>query len=463
MTTISTTPARHPNTEEITGHSGNGKPNSGSIVYDGLNLALRQGTGIATYTRELTRVSRALGYEIGVVYGTPFTPRKDPVLQDVIFFDRLGAPARAGGTRGLRRSFADLLDRLRCQFTLRPQQVRLGEHVVTGQFADELPALDRAFVARNLFESANAFYAWTGRQTILALDPQPDIFHCTYPMPVRAVSSCNVYTIHDLIPFRLPFATLDHKRHLYRMLKSVTGKADHIVTVSENSKRDIMNILGVEEGRISNTYQAVALPPAFLERSDAAVSRCIEGLHELDMRGYLLFFGALEPKKNVGRLLDAYMLSGVDIPLVLITGRGWQNAGELQRLEAHEARPRAKGEPTIRRLDYVDRSTLVNFIRGARAVIFPSLYEGFGLPVLEAMMLGTPVISSTAGGLGEVIGDAALVVDPYDVDDIARGIRTIVQDRDTREELVRRGKVQAARFSVSRYQERVQSLYAALI
>jgi glycosyltransferase involved in cell wall biosynthesis len=223
-------------------------------------------------------------------------------------------------------------------------------------------------------------------------------------------------------------------------------------------------MLGIEESRVTNTYQAVVIPQPYLERTDAAVANYLDGLYGLEMRGYLLFFGALEPKKNVARLIDAYMLSGVQIPLVLITARGWQNAAELQRLNAHKERgqTQTQGGPTIRCLEYVDVSTLVNFIRGARAVVFPSLYEGFGLPVLEAMMLGTPVIASSEGALAEVIGDAALVVDPYDVEDIARGICRMVDDSDLRDELSRRSTIQAAQFSLDRYQERVQSLYASL-
>src|SRR5262249_15358635 len=162
------------------------------------------------------------------------------------------------------------------------------------------------------------------------------------------------------------------------------------------------------------------------------------------------------------RLIEAYLSAGVEIPLVLVGARGWSNESELRRLEEQEARPRVRtNRATIRRLDFVNLSTLVALIRGARAVVFPSLYEGFGLPVLEAMFLGTPVVTSASGGLREIAGEAALLVDPYDVGDITGAITTITNDGDLRCELSRRGIVQAAKFSPDRYRERVRAVYAS--
>ena len=108
-------------------------------------------------------------------------------------------------------------------------------------------------------------------------------------------------------------------------------------------------------------------------------------------------------------------------------------------------------------------SLLMTLIRGARAVVFPSLYEGFGLPVLESMVLGTPVVTSRKSSIPEVAGDAALLVDPYSTDEIAAAIRTIVNDADLRAELSQRGRMQAANFSIDRYRERVGALYRALV
>jgi glycosyltransferase involved in cell wall biosynthesis len=163
------------------------------------------------------------------------------------------------------------------------------------------------------------------------------------------------------------------------------------------------------------------------------------------------------------------MASGVDVPLVLVAGEGWHNEAETTLLdELRENEPRSPGlnrprlRRRVRRFRYVRPSTLITLIRGARAIVFPSLYEGFGLPVLEAMTLGTPVVTSRESSLPEIAGDAALLVNPYDADDIARAITTIVNDADLRAELSRRGRSQAAKFSVERYRERVEALYASL-
>ncbi|MGH7109038.1 MAG: glycosyltransferase family 4 protein, partial [Stellaceae bacterium] len=177
-----------------------------------------------------------------------------------------------------------------------------------------------------------------------------------------------------------------------------------------------------------------------------------------------LFYGALEPKKNLARLIEAYLASGVAVPLVVVLGGGWHNETETRLLAAHSANAAGaeSGRPRIRRLDYLGFSTLVTLIRGARAVVFPSLYEGFGLPVLEAMALGAPVLASREGALPEIAGDAALLVDPYDGEAIRRAITTIVADADLRAELSRRGRRRADEFSLARYRERMAALYAAL-
>ena len=433
---------------------------SRQIIFDGLNLALERGTGIATYTRMLAQIVRGLGYEVGVVYSSPRRPAKNPLLREIAFFD-----ARDAAPMPFAREVWDaIVDQLHYPLGVKPSAVALSGAVITDQFDSRLPAHDNVFVARNLFANARRYFSWSGRFADLAFATRPDILHCTYQLPLRVKSACNIYTIHDLVPLRLPFTTLDNKRQTYDLMRKIAAEADHIVTVSENSKRDIVELLGVDEKRVTNTYQSIEFPQEFVERPDELVAEQLRGSYRLQAQNYLLFYGALEPKKNIARLIDAYLLSAVEVPLVITGAVGWGNRAEVKQLEELREETRAQSQETRRIyfFEYVSVPMLVTLIRGARAVLFPSLYEGFGLPVLEAMVLGTPVVTSRVASLPEIAGDAALYVNPYEIDDIARAIKTIAADAGLRAELVERGRAQAALFSVERYRERVAALYERL-
>jgi len=426
------------------------------IFYDGLNLALKHGTGIATYTRVLANLAHDLGNETGALYSTVDLPPSDPTLRKIVFLDELDRPSR----RSIFNRLNFFADYLRCVLPTWIAAVEINDLLAPDQ---RIPQLDHVFLARRVFELARDRFAGTGRFTTLTFPVRPDIMHCTYQLPIRVNSACNVYTIHDLVPLLLPFATLDNKRRTYRLLKKIAAEADHIVTVSENSRRDIIRVLGVEEARVTNTYQAVAFPEEYVARSEQVVSDQLSGLFGLDFDNYLLFFGAIEPKKNVRRLLEGYFSSGVRIPLVIVSSRGWGNEDVRHFLE-NQSRKHNNGHEgqRILHLDHADPSMLATLIKGARAVVFPSLYEGFGLPVVEAMALGTPVVTSRVSSLPEIAGDAALFVDPYRTDEIARGIKTISNDNDLRKELAQRGQLRAKSFSLDCYRKRVEQLYDAV-
>jgi glycosyltransferase involved in cell wall biosynthesis len=428
------------------------------IFFDGLNLALERGTGIATYTRMLTALAHEGGDEVGLVYASPRRPLRDKRLRNLDFI----GPRRPGRwVSKMHGRWNDVVDQVECVTGLHPRPVEIP---AAAEESLSVPTHEHLYVARNLFGRAARYFAWRGRFAELDFAVRPDILHCTYPMPIAAKGARNVYTIHDLIPLRLPHTTLDSKRHLYRLLNRIAATADHIVTVSEHSRRDIIEMLGADEARVTNTYEAVEFPPEMLERPDDIVAGDLMSRYRLEAKTYLLFYGAIEPKKNVKALLEAYRQTGTKTPLVMVGGGGWSNEAETRMLKAIEAEEAvlAPEKRRVRRLDYADRSTLVSLIKGAQAVLFPSLYEGFGLPVLEGMMLGTPVVTSKSSSLPEIGGDAALYVDPNDVGDIARAIRTIAADADLRAELARRGRKQAELFSMARYRERISAVYDRL-
>jgi glycosyltransferase involved in cell wall biosynthesis len=309
--------------------------------------------------------------------------------------------------------------------------------------------------------------------------------HWTYPIPIEMEGTRNIYTVHDLVPLRLPHTTLDHKKRYLKMVKMIGRRADHIVTVSETSKSDIVRIMGLRDEQVTNTYQAVDFGAQGL-RSDAQARSDVSGAVGLPHQGYFLFFGAIEPKKNVGRLIEGFLTANVKTPLLLVGKAAWKSEQELRLMPLAERRraaaeagperwsvrqglaagaPRAvaeRGEASVMRLDYVPYSMLISLIRGAKAVVFPSIYEGFGLPVLEAMQLGVPVITSNTSSLPEVAGDAALLVDPYDPRAIGEAVRRLDGDAGLRDDLSRRGLQQAARFSPEFYRARLGELYGRL-
>jgi glycosyltransferase involved in cell wall biosynthesis len=341
--------------------------------------------------------------------------------------------------------------------------------VVVRPSGAEASVFRHTYVARRMFEEARASFFVHGKLPKVRLPSAPDMFHASHPLAVRVDGCPNIVTIHDLVPLRLPYMTLDNKRFFYRLIERLVSEADHIVTVSEYSRADIISLFGVPENRITNTYQAVTLPPRLLARSDEEVTRDLANLFELDTGKYYLFAGALEPKKNVARLIDAYAASGSRFPLIIAGGAGWQNEAELARISDDRfANWRIESNvissfKRVRRISYLPPEQLFTLMRGARALLFPSLFEGFGLPVLEAMTLGTPVLTSNVSSLPEVAGDAALLVDPRDASAMAEAIRRLDVDADLLAELSARGRTRSRLFTMEAYTARIGALYANLL
>jgi glycosyltransferase involved in cell wall biosynthesis len=167
-------------------------------------------------------------------------------------------------------------------------------------------------------------------------------------------------------------------------------------------------------------------------------------------------------------LIDAYLMSGAQAPLIIVGPDGWMVEEQLAPLRRYqEQRKQQRGKSRkgarekIRRLGYVSRSQLAALLSQARALLFPSIYEGFGLPIAEAMQLGVPVLTGSLGSLPEIAGDAALITDPFDTAAIARGIRQLDRDAALREELRQRGLRNVARFSDENCRAMLATAYQA--
>lgn len=425
------------------------------ICIDAFNIGLPHGTGVATYGRSLANTASQLGHDVNVLFGLRSTMSRVSLLNEIALAEGDSSMAGVGQSK-LASAWAILRA---AQGTVRPLKARSVP--VSGQvLLPQRLQVDAAqyWNAQNLYNGSDQVFRATNAFTSVTIEGV-DIAHWTYPLPVRMPGARNVYTLHDLVPLRLPYTTADRKRAYYRLCRKIADQADHILTVSEASRRDIIEILGVGEDRITNLYQASDIGTALGTVDEAFITRYVEGLLGVGLREYFLFFGAIEPKKNVARLVEAYLASSVSSPLVIVGGPGWGSEQDVKLLKSLAG---LDGRKRIVWLGYLPRDMLAMLIAGAKATVFPSLYEGFGLPALESMALGTPVITSNVSSLPEVVGDAGLLVDPYDVRAIAQAIIALDGDEGACSELARNGLVQAARFDRAAYAERLAGFYAKM-
>lgn len=435
---------------------------SKNILLEAHAMTLKQGTGIATYARNLASAATGLGYDVELLIGLERgINRRETMLAEIALNDAVD-PKTIDPLKEIARAIDWTIGVPGGAKTQRLPAPRIVLDPSTGTTQDRHhPMLG----AVRLWERAYLHFNRFGRRLAVQPDRNTDLFHITRPMPAYVKGAANIYTIHDIVPLRLPYATLDNKKYFYRTIRNIVKTADHIVTVSDCTKRDVQEFFDIPDDRITTTWQSVSLPKGIHSISDDEVAGDIENRYGLAFREYFLFLGAVEPKKNISRMVEAFAASGTARPLVLVGGLGWQYERDLETLEDERLLSwrfdgsHIRPERRVQRLPYVPLAALFNLIRGARAVVLPSLYEGFGLPILEAMLLGTPTITSNTSSLPEVAGDASLLVDPYRIESIRDAIRTLDADADLRAELVCRGHKRAEFFSPERHTERIKAVY----
>lgn len=430
-----------------------------TVMLDGLNLALDKGTGVSTYARNLSYELHEMGHNVDVLYGVDGYNGWDKLLSEMAFFDPFHP------NRWIDRIMRAIHDYGAALRPVYPKKVPLSGRVVSKTFKSRMPYYDNLWNARNVFDVGAYKFAVTRRFKPVHIRGSIDLMHWTYPLPLRTIGVPNIYTLHDLVPLKLPYTTLDNNFLYLRLMQRIVRSADAIVTVSENSKKDIIELLKCPEHKVINTYQSVNIPAKYRDRPDEDIKREVEGVFGLPYKDYFIFFGSIEPKKNIGRLIEAYLSSKIEAPLVVVGAQAWKSEQELRLINPasnsylEQIGNITKSRDRIRQFGYASFPLLVSLIRGAKGVVFPSLYEGFGLPILESMQLGTPVITSTEGSAPEVAGDAAILVDPYDPRAIAQAMVEIDENEELRKTLSAKGRKRAAKFSPEAHRERLGAVY----
>lgn len=365
------------------------------------------GTGVSSYARQLQRAHQAISADHALLSDRRALDEAAPVP-----FGRAGRWLRAL-VPGVRR-------------------------------ASPLAGTERLLVAPDVFRVAQVYFDVHRRPLPVRLPGPPGIMHWTYPVPLAVVGWHNLYTVHDVIPLLHPDLTHIDARRYRRLLDRLAECATRFIAVSETARNEIVRATGCPPDFVIDCSLAVDAAPASARELPANI---VPGK-------FLLVCGTVEKRKNLARLLEAYRQSEIAMPLVIAGPDGW-GADDIAGLVATT--------PGAVRLPYLDLSAMRALIGHARALVMPSLAEGFGLPVAEAMALNTPVAASDRGALAETAAGAALAVDPEDVAGLASALRRLATDDALCAALAAAGQANADRFTPPRFAERLTRAYAAVM
>lgn len=269
-----------------------------------------------------------------------------------------------------------------------------------------------------------------------------------------------VVTIHDMVVKAYPETVRFRTKHLLNTgMKKSMKRADVIITDSEFSKSEIEKYFPQYSHKVQVVYCGVNSDKFYPVEDKSVVEKVKKSL---DIEGeYFLYLGTIEPRKNLERLIEAYSLllkKDENVPrLVMAGGKGWLNSNIYQKVVE------LKLEKYVQFTKYIPDEDLCPLINGATAFVFPSIYEGFGMPPLEAMACGVPVVCSKEASLPEVVGDCAVMIDAYDPQSIADGMYRIYSDKALAEELRVRGLQRAKEFTWHRFSEKLHGIYEAVL
>ena len=291
----------------------------------------------------------------------------------------------------------------------------------TPQAAPPLPAYKRALMrVPGLVPARNAVRAAQFRRRVARLSC--DIYHEPNHIVLAPPGARVVLTIHDLSVLHYPaFHPAERVRTMGRHLAASAHRADRIITPSAYIARDVARTMGVDPAKLRAVHHGVG--PEFRPMTEAELAPVLDQ-HGLHAGQYLLALGTREPRKNLDRLLEAFMALPETVragrPLVLVGAAGWLADTLEQRID------RLVSQGTVRRLGYVPDRHRPALYAGSAGFAYPSIYEGFGMPPLEAAAAGAPVLTSIDSPMAEVLGEAALLIDPLDTGAIATGLERML-------------------------------------
>lgn len=450
-----------------------------NILIDGYNLQMPNGTGIKTYTVSLVEALQYLDFKTFVL--TSLQDSRDPVLAEILLADersREEIDLRKNSSVGsyVKNTFK-FIKYIANLWWKKPRKLSFsGKVIFKNSPLHSLLQPDQIINLEGIYDTSRLLHKLFRQQTTIHCDIPIDIWHRTYPLLPLKVNlrspKANVLTIHDVIPLKLPYLTRDRKDEYYRILKTVLKDKPFITTVSEQSRQDILEFFDIDPDRITVTYLPISPTPLTCNQTNITDDRQTAKIlsyeqlqrflsrYKLKPQQYFLFVGTIEPRKNLILLLQAYLATNTSFSLVIVGKLGWKAEQDLAFLQSMLG---SNWSRRVKLLNFVKASELPYLYQGAFSLVFPSLYEGFGLPPLEAMSWGCPVISSDRSSLPEVCGEAALYFSPYDVNDLQNNMEKLLHDGNLRNQLISAGIVRARKFSLENFSQKILKVYSQLL
>jgi len=415
------------------------------VLLDSHDLAIPEGTGIKSYGLQLISVLKELGANPDLLVSSRTNP--NPLVTQSMLYDTPEQNER--GVKGWRR--------------ILNQRIRFGTHKAihippaNGHGGPLVP--DAVFpygmgcsVMFNCYQASRAIQTKAKVIPSFRTAKNYRVWHATQPLSLRHKSAAQITTVHDLIPLLQPHLCNDLRPLFYQRVEESIRRSRAIAVVSESTKTDLLKNFSISEEKIvvTNLFSRIS----GVECDPRIVDMAMKAF-DIERQKYILFIGTLDSRKNIRRLIEAYLSLGSDHTLVLVGKPGWCSQDELKVL----AHLKAKRGQDVRLLGYVPPPMLPALYQGAACLAFPSLAEGFGLPVLEAMTSGCPVVCSSTTSLPEVGGDAVEYADPLSVKSITDGLDRVLGDPVYRNTLIERGRIRALHFSRRRFAEKIVELY----
>lgn len=287
-----------------------------------------------------------------------------------------------------------------------------------------------------------------------------DLFHATdFTLPPTLPKTKSIVTVHDLSYVRVSDAASPRlKAYLDKVVPRSVKRATHVIADSQATKDDLMQLYKISSNKVSVLLSGV--DSRYKPIDNSVVNMTMRNKYDIPNAPYLFSIGTIQPRKNYSRVIRALKHlreQGYDLHLVIAGGKGWLEDEMYKTLDETSL------HDVVHLIGFADEADIPALYSGAECVVFPSLYEGFGFPVLESMACGTPVVTSNVSSLPEVAGDAALMVNPYDVEAITHAVGQILENSQLRDTLIKRGFEQASKFTWENSAKQLQKIYTDVL